>query len=125
MRDGFVNVGPVDDFREGRGKAVDVEGVTVGIYRVGESWHALKDCCPPMGASLCEGRLNGRAVVCHWHGWEFDLESGLPYRPSKKRATTSPVESRDGAVCVDSPGAETDAAEDEWVAFDPDKHPKQ
>jgi len=122
VRTGFVNVGRVDDFREGRGKAVDVEGVTVGVYRVEGRWYALKDACPHMGASLCEGQLKGGAVVCHWHGWEFDLERGRPTRQSKKRATTYRVEVRDGQVWVEVPQTEPDPAGDDWIAFDPGKH---
>ena len=72
----FFKVGRASDFREGRGRAVKVDGVAVALFRVGERLYALKDACPHMGASLADGKPDGLEVECHWHHWKFDLDTG-------------------------------------------------
>ena len=72
----FVKVGKVDDFREGRGSVVRLDGKKVAVFKIGGRLQAVQDACPHMGASLADGRLEDGRVVCHWHGWSFDLESG-------------------------------------------------
>ena len=80
----YVKVGRVGDFREGRGVAVRVDGKRVAVFRVGGTLRAIQDDCPHMGASLADGKLLGQHVVCHWHGWTFDLVSGQGNQKSKE-----------------------------------------
>jgi nitrite reductase/ring-hydroxylating ferredoxin subunit len=70
---------------------LDVGGHRVGLYRVGDAFHALADRCPHRGAPLCAGRVatpvateggtlvlgpRGSVVRCPWHKWEFEIASG-------------------------------------------------
>lgn len=73
---GFENVGKVQDFAEGGGRAFAVNGRMVAVYRRGETFFAIDDLCPHMGASLAEGNLDGETVACPWHGWRFCIRDG-------------------------------------------------
>jgi nitrite reductase/ring-hydroxylating ferredoxin subunit len=42
---------------------------------------AIEDACNHAGASLAEGWLEDRCVVCPMHGYVFDLASGKLLRP--------------------------------------------
>ena len=64
MRD-FVEVGRLQEFPEGRGRAVAVDGVLVAVFRLGETVYALRDACPHMGASLADGKIHDLKVSCH------------------------------------------------------------
>ena len=81
--DAYVRVGKTEDFREGRGVCVRVAGKRVAVFRLGGRLRAIQDDCPHMGASLADGRLEGNRVVCHWHGWTFDLDNGQGNQRSK------------------------------------------
>jgi nitrite reductase (NADH) small subunit/3-phenylpropionate/trans-cinnamate dioxygenase ferredoxin subunit len=81
----FVKVGSIDRFREGRGRRVSVEGRAVAVFLRKGRLHAVGDRCPHMGASLSEGRLEEGRVVCSWHGWSFDCETGRCDRKSWAR----------------------------------------
>jgi nitrite reductase (NADH) small subunit/3-phenylpropionate/trans-cinnamate dioxygenase ferredoxin subunit len=81
----FVKVGSLDRFREGRGRRVFVEGRAVAVFLRKGRLHAVGDRCPHMGASLAEGRLEEGRVVCSWHGWSFDCETGRCDRKSWAR----------------------------------------
>ena len=62
----------------------------VGVYRLGEKLHAVRNWCPHRGAPICRGELRGAVVCrrhpgtfvpgmagevlhCPWHQWEFNL----------------------------------------------------
>ena len=69
-------VGKVADFEDGRGQAVPIDGRMVAIFRQGDSWYAIDDLCPHMGASLAEGHVDGETVTCPWHAWRFCIKDG-------------------------------------------------
>ena len=122
----YVKVGRVSDFREGRGKAVDVAGERVAIFRADGTLRALQNACPHMGAELADGQIEGSRVVCERHGWEFDLETGASGRRSGAYARVYEVKVVEEEVFVRRPDERAAAPDpdEDWVAWDPDKHLK-
>jgi len=119
----YVKVGKVGDFREGRGVAVRVDGKRVAVFRVAGELRAIQDDCPHMGASLADGKLQDGHVVCHWHGWTFDLESGQGNQKSKQwlcaRVYGIKVEGDDVYVLRPEDPAPPPSDDDEtWVPWD-------
>ena len=53
-----------------------VAGRKLVIGRVDDGYFAVDATCPHAGASLGFGMLEGNALVCPLHGWEFDVFSG-------------------------------------------------
>jgi nitrite reductase/ring-hydroxylating ferredoxin subunit len=73
----FVAVAKLDEIPRERGLRVVVDGIGVGLYRVGDEVHAMEDACPHAGYPLSEGELAGCVVVCRAHGWPFDVRTGF------------------------------------------------
>jgi nitrite reductase (NADH) small subunit len=69
-------VGSLSEIGEDAGVRLEIGETIVAVFRVGDRIFAVGDQCPHMGASLSEGFLDGKLIVCPWHGWTFDLESG-------------------------------------------------
>jgi nitrite reductase (NADH) small subunit/3-phenylpropionate/trans-cinnamate dioxygenase ferredoxin subunit len=125
---GFVRVGKTDDFPRERGRMVRVDGVPVAVFRRGDRWFALQDSCPHMGASLADGKLEGGCVVCHWHEWKFELESGQGEQRSWARAKVYRVKVEKGDVLIEAPIGPASQSEPtgddvEWIPWD-DKYLK-
>lgn len=122
----FVKVGELKDFQGSRGRAVDLGGVRVAVFRSGGSFVAFTDACPHMGASLADGRLQGDHVECAWHGWRYDVRTGQ--NDFKKWACltvyTVKVEGEDVLLLRPDPPPppEPEPAGDEWPVWDPEKH---
>jgi len=72
----YQTVGKVDEFAEGVGRAFAVNGRMVAVFRRGDTFHAIDDMCPHMGASLAEGHLEDDSVTCPWHAWRFCVRDG-------------------------------------------------
>jgi len=96
---------------------VEVEGREIAIFRVGDDLHGVLNFCVHQGGPLCEGDLTGRTVVgedgweweyeetekhllCPWHGWMFDVTTGVCVDAERYTVPTYEVEVEDGDVFV-------------------------
>jgi phenylpropionate dioxygenase-like ring-hydroxylating dioxygenase large terminal subunit len=76
-------------------------GRPVGVTRLGERlvfWRTatgdpvcLRDVCPHRGAALSLGRLDGNAIGCPFHGFEFDPSGRCVLIPANGRAAAVPT----------------------------------
>lgn len=73
----FVDVGEARRLREGGALPVVIEGRAVVVFRSGGRCHAVSDRCPHNGLPLRDGCVKDGVVTCRWHGWQFDLVTGL------------------------------------------------
>ena len=69
-------VARIDELPPGRGLRVVVEGIEIGLFRVGDAVYAMENRCPHRGDPLSEGCLTGRIIRCPAHDWEFDVATG-------------------------------------------------
>ena len=72
----YVTVGRVDEVAEGEGKAFDLNGRSIAVFKVSGEIYAIENQCPHMGAPLATGFLDDCVVACAWHGWRFDVRDG-------------------------------------------------
>jgi len=70
--------GRAEEIPAGGSKVVEIKDHTVAIFRVGDDMYAVDNTCPHQGGPLGEGYLEAGGVVsCPWHGWTFDLKTGI------------------------------------------------
>jgi nitrite reductase/ring-hydroxylating ferredoxin subunit len=72
----FVPVCAVSDVAAGTGKTISAQGKELAVFNVGGVFHVLDNECPHRGGPLGEGELEGCAVTCPWHAWQFDVTTG-------------------------------------------------
>jgi nitrite reductase/ring-hydroxylating ferredoxin subunit len=81
------------DFPVGTRKIVRLGRREIGVFHTSAGLFALRNSCPHQGAPLCLGTvtgttlpsrpgeyiwgLDGQVLRCPWHGWEFNLQSGV------------------------------------------------
>jgi nitrite reductase/ring-hydroxylating ferredoxin subunit len=87
--------------REGVPYGVERDGRRYVVCHKGDAAFALDGACPHRGAPLEDGFFDGAKLVCPWHGWSFDVETGLP-RFGDYGVTSRRLVERDGAF-VDAP----------------------
>src|SRR3989338_4022964 len=102
-----IRVATFAELPEGKGRAVDVDGHSVALFRVGPSVYALRNRCSHAGAPLSIGHLRGRELTCAWHGWVFDVTTGesIPSNPPFD-VPSYPLTIAGGEVYVEVPHAE-------------------
>jgi nitrite reductase/ring-hydroxylating ferredoxin subunit len=115
-----VVVAVKEDVLEGGRVVVDVDGVEVGIFRIGGRLYAWENRCVHAGGPVCQGKLMNRVVerldpgkrslgddfsdelhiVCPWHGYEYDVRTGEHPADSRLRLRRVDVEERGGEILV-------------------------
>lgn len=98
----FRRVAGIEDLEPGRGRCFEVDGVSIGLFRVGDELFAIENACPHAGHPLSEGELAGTVVTCPAHGFEYDLRTG--FRPDDADGFPIPrfeVRIEEGEVWVD------------------------
>jgi nitrite reductase (NADH) small subunit len=100
----FVRVASVGEVAVGQGALLDVEGVTLALFNAGGGrFHATSPLCPHEDGPLAEGWLEGDVVVCPWHGFDFELQSGRCRVDEALSITVYPVRVVGDSVEVDLP----------------------
>ncbi len=90
----------VGDLPSGQGKVCEVGDKQIALFNVDGKFVACNNTCPHRGGPLGEGDLAGTVVTCPWHGWQFDVVTGVsPVNPAAK-IVTYPVEVQGQDVLV-------------------------
>lgn len=90
-----VIVGPAAEFEPGERRIVKAGGRSIGVFRFGDEFFAVRNRCPHQGGPLCLGRSSpwlradapgefeldedAYLIACPWHGWEYDLRTGQSF----------------------------------------------
>jgi nitrite reductase (NADH) small subunit/3-phenylpropionate/trans-cinnamate dioxygenase ferredoxin subunit len=81
----WTKVAETTDLQPGDCKTVSVGERELALFNVGGEFYATDNVCPHRGGPLGEGTLEGSVVTCPWHGWRFDVSTGLnPMIPTAK-----------------------------------------
>lgn len=107
--------GPAN-LRPGERRIIEVGGKSVGIFNVAGAYFALHNRCPHMAGSLCEGTVTGTTLPtdayefvygregeilrCGWHGWEFEIDTGICLGDRKIRARAYEVTVESGNLIL-------------------------
>jgi nitrite reductase (NADH) small subunit len=110
-----------NDMPEGARSVVACEGRQIGVVRAKGKLHAFLNICPHQGGPVCDGLLIHRVeeviapdktyqgmrfsetdlhIVCPWHGWEFNIETGKCAGDGKHGLKRFKTVERDGAIYV-------------------------
>ena len=73
----FVTVARVAEFPPGTARQVTVDDRWVGLFNVDGQFHAIDNLCLHRGGPLCEGHVRNGIVTCPWHGWQYELRTGI------------------------------------------------
>ncbi len=79
----------------------ETNGVGVCLANVDGKLCALDNWCPHRRGPLGQGWIEGRAVVCPWHSWAFDTETGVAEPPERAKVDVFPVKVEGDDVMVD------------------------
>ena len=96
----FVRAARAEQFEDRQGRAVEVAGRWLALFRVGDAFHAIDNACPHMAGPLGAGRLEGHVVVCPIHYWRIDVRTGASPTNEHVRVRVYEVRVDDGWIWV-------------------------
>lgn len=73
----FKTIAQLSDIEPGSLKHVEIDDDTeVCLANIDGTIYAINGQCTHEGGPLGEGELDGKIVMCPWHGGEFDMTTG-------------------------------------------------
>ena len=96
----FVRVAATADVPPGTGKCVEADGKQIALFNVGGVFHAIDNTCLHRGGPLGEGELEGKIVTCPWHGWQYDVTTGVNTMDETERVDRYDVKIEGDSVLV-------------------------
>jgi nitrite reductase/ring-hydroxylating ferredoxin subunit len=98
----FVKCAKVADIPNGEALAVEVNGATLALVKVGDDVFCIHDICTHEHAHLSEGFCEGYEIECPLHGSIFDVRTGeVKSLPATEDVKTYNVKVEDGDVSVE------------------------
>lgn len=120
-----IMLGELKEFADGDYRIWRIDSFEFGVFRHGDRLVAYENRCPHDGGPVCQGKIINRVeedigpdqksrgmrfsdrrnIICPWHGWEFDIETGRHAGNPSYRLRPVDVQVRDDRVYVKLPGA--------------------
>ena len=73
----------------------------VCIANVNGALHAMDNVCLHRGGPLGQGMVEGGKVICPWHGWAWDPQTGEAKHNPAAKVAVYPVKIEGGEVFVE------------------------
>jgi nitrite reductase/ring-hydroxylating ferredoxin subunit len=99
----WVRAALVSDLEPGQGKTVERRGVEFALFNVEGTFRAIGNACPHRKGPLAEGELDKNTVTCPWHGWQFDVTTGVNQRNAVASVPIYRTEVRGDEVFIELP----------------------
>jgi 3-phenylpropionate/trans-cinnamate dioxygenase ferredoxin component len=99
----FTKVARRDEVADGTGRIVEIgPGRFIALFNLAGTFYALDNECPHEGGPLGEGDLDRGCVTCPWHGFRFDLATGVCVNSAKLKVASFPVRIEGDEVLVEA-----------------------
>ena len=96
----FVTVARADELPPGTVRAVRAGDEEIALAHVNGRFCAVQGRCLHLQGPLGDGRLEGSVLTCPWHGWQYDVRTGLNEFDHAIQLETYEVRVQDGDVQV-------------------------
>ncbi len=87
----FIEVAKTEDLPVGRATVCTIGDRRIALYHTANGFFASDNTCPHRGGPLGEGDVIGSEIVCPWHFWTFEIESGACLGNPEVRIVTHEV----------------------------------
>ena len=124
-----IRVCAVEELPVGEYTLVGVDGQQVGVLNADGTYYAIQNECPHQGGPVCKGSVRPelvgefvepgervreyhgerQVIACPWHGWEYDLETGVHMGVDDIELRTYDVVERDGVLYVEKSASSPDS----------------
>ena len=114
-------VGKETEFEKENCKIIIQGELEIGVFKIDGDFHAYQNQCSHRGGPVCQGKILGKVeevlaedqtsqglkfseesihIICPWHGFEYDLRTGVNAGRPRLRLKKYEVKVHDGSVYV-------------------------
>ncbi len=97
-------LGRAEDVPAGRGRVYRVGGEEIAVFNVDGEFHAVENACA-RGLPLERATVVDDDVLCPWHGWRFDVQTGRCCMLPERSTRVFPLRVEGGDLLVELDGS--------------------
>ena len=75
----------------GEAREFEINGKMICVANTAEGLAAMDNVCVHRGGPLGQGVVDGNKIICPWHGWMFDVNTGASTHNQSVRVRTFPI----------------------------------
>ncbi len=75
---------------------------TICVANLNGVYSAMDNVCPHRGGPLGQGMIEGNKVVCPWHGWAWDVKTGVAEQDSGMKVVVYPLKLENSDVLIET-----------------------
>ncbi|MGI9471465.1 MAG: Rieske (2Fe-2S) protein [Rubripirellula sp.] len=95
---GWVEVAVSDSVGDDAAIEVIVQGQILALFRHDGQLFALDGMCAHQGGPIAEGVVEHGCVTCPWHGWQYELATGIQTINRQPLQQTYEVREQEGRI---------------------------
>ncbi|TWU46302.1 Anthranilate 1,2-dioxygenase ferredoxin subunit [Rubripirellula tenax] len=73
----WTPIADADAIDEGQAIEVVVGDLILAVFRNNGELFAMDGMCAHQGGPIAQGKVEGGCVTCPWHGWQYELATGI------------------------------------------------
>jgi len=100
MTENWIDVAASEDCSDEAGIEVVAGAEIIAIFRVDGELYAIDGVCAHQGGPVAQGKIEHGCVTCPWHGWQYEIPTGIQTINRKPLQKTFPARERDGRIEV-------------------------
>ena len=75
----------------GEAREFELNGKMICVANTESGYAAMDNVCVHRGGPLGQGMVDGNKIICPWHGWTFDVNTGASTHDASARVKTFPI----------------------------------
>ncbi len=99
-REGWLPAVASDQLADGSATECVIGDHIVAIFRSEGDLYALDAMCAHQGGPIAKGTVADKCVTCPWHGWQYELATGVQTIHRQKLLNCYPVRECGGQIYV-------------------------
>ena len=84
----------------GHAKEFSIADRVICVANVNGTISAMDNVCLHRGGPLGQGMIEGEKIVCPWHGWQWDLQTGAAVHNANAKLAVYPIKVENGDVML-------------------------
>ncbi|QDT12045.1 Rieske (2Fe-2S) protein [Planctomycetes bacterium K23_9] len=98
MANQWHEVAASEDLPVESAKEVVIDGRIIAVFRTEKGLFAIDGMCAHQGGPIAEGIVQHDCVTCPWHGWQYELASGIQTINRQPLQETLEVREKDNKI---------------------------
>ncbi len=98
----FIKLTPQSELpAENQAKEFPCGNKVICVANVNGTISAMENVCLHRGGPLGQGVIEGGKIVCPWHGWQWDPQTGEAVHNPKARVSVYPIKVENDDVLIE------------------------